>query len=73
MSAVFATGIVMDYLRGYKPSVNAFKPFSAPGDYGRYPALSNELIYITRDLPQEWADKGLWIPYRKTTAATDRS
>jgi hypothetical protein len=28
-------------------------------------ALSNELIYITRDLPEEWADKGLWIPYRK--------
>lgn len=28
-------------------------------------ALANELIYITRDLPQEWTDKGLWIPYRK--------
>ena len=28
-------------------------------------ALANELIYITRDLPEEWADTGLWIPYRK--------
>jgi predicted dithiol-disulfide oxidoreductase (DUF899 family) len=28
-------------------------------------ALANELIYITRDLPEGWADKGLWIPYRK--------
>src|ERR1700761_598479 len=28
-------------------------------------ALANELIYITRDLPEEWADRGLWIPYRK--------
>jgi predicted nucleic acid-binding protein len=28
-------------------------------------ALANELIYITRDLPDDWADKGLWIPYRK--------
>jgi predicted nucleic acid-binding protein len=28
-------------------------------------ALANELIYITRDLPEEWADKGLWIAYRR--------
>lgn len=28
-------------------------------------ALANELIFITRDLPEEWADRGLWVPYRK--------
>jgi predicted nucleic acid-binding protein len=27
-------------------------------------AMANELIYITTGLPQEWADKSLWIPYR---------
>jgi hypothetical protein len=56
VSAVFDTSIVVDYLRGYKPAVSAF-PWAT--------ALANELIYITRDLPEEWADKGLWIPYRK--------
>jgi hypothetical protein len=120
VSAVFDTGIVVDYLRGYKPSVSAFKRFphraitvatwvevmseapaglsletreflrtferlaisegvsdralalieKHPGLKLRYAipwatALANELIYITRDLPEEWADKGLWIPYRK--------
>jgi hypothetical protein len=120
VSAVFDTGIVLDYLRGYKPSVSAFKRFphraitvatwvevmseapaglsvetreflrsferlaisegisdralglieKHPGLKLRYAipwatALANELIYITRDLPEEWADKGLWIPYRK--------
>jgi hypothetical protein len=120
VSAVFDTGIVLDYLRGYKPSVSAFKRFphraitvatwvevmseapaslsvetreflrsferlsisesisdralglveKHPGLKLRYAipwatALANELIYITRDLPEEWADKGLWVPYRK--------
>jgi len=27
-------------------------------------ALTNELIYISCELPQEWAGKSLWIPYR---------
>jgi hypothetical protein len=120
VSAVFDTGVIVDYLRGYKPSASAFKrfPYRAitvatwvevmseapeglalqtreflrtferlaisegisdralsliekhPGLKLRYAipwatALANELIYITRDLPEEWADKGLWIPYRK--------
>ena len=120
MSAVFDTSIVVDYLRGYKPTVSAFQRFphraitvatwveimaetpeglsvatreflrtferlaisegisdralalmqKHPGLKLRHAipwatALANELIYITRDLPEEWADKGLWIPYRK--------
>jgi hypothetical protein len=120
VSAVFDTGIVVDYLRGYKPSASAFKRYphraitvatwvevmsEAPAGLSletreflrtferlaisegisdralalieQYPglklryaipwatALANELIYITRDLPEEWADKGLWIPYRR--------
>jgi predicted nucleic acid-binding protein len=28
-------------------------------------AVANELIYITCDLPPEWGDKSLWVPYRK--------
>ena len=28
-------------------------------------AVSNELIYINCELPEEWADRSLWIPYRK--------
>jgi hypothetical protein len=120
MSAVFDTGIVTDYLRGYKPAANAFKRFphraitvatwvevmsEAPeglslqtreflrtferlaisegisdralGLIEKHPglklrhaipwatALSNELIYITRDLPEDWADKNLWVPYNR--------
>jgi hypothetical protein len=120
VSAVFDTGVVMDYLRGYKPAAGAFKRFphraitvatwveimaetpeglsvetreflrtferlaisegisdralalmqKHPGLKLRHAipwatALANELIYITRDLPEDWADKGLWIPYRK--------
>jgi len=28
-------------------------------------AIANELIYITCELPEEWGDKSLWVPYRK--------
>jgi hypothetical protein len=28
-------------------------------------AAANELIYITRDLPEEWSDKTPSVPYRK--------
>lgn len=28
-------------------------------------AVANELIYITCDLPEDWGDKTLWVPYRK--------
>jgi hypothetical protein len=28
-------------------------------------AVANELIYISCELPQDWADKSLWVPYRK--------
>jgi len=120
VSAVFDTGVVMDYLRGVKPAASAFGRFphraitvatwveimaDAPAGLAletreflrsferlsisegisdralalieRHPglklrhaipwatALSNELIFITRDLPEEWSDKGLWVPYRK--------
>jgi predicted nucleic acid-binding protein len=120
VSAVFDTGVVVDYLRGHKPAATAFKRFphraitvatwveimsEAPeglelptreflrtferlaisegiseralGLIEKYPglelrhaipwatALSNELTYITRDLPEDWSDKGLWIPYIK--------
>jgi hypothetical protein len=27
-------------------------------------ALANQLIYVAVDLPQEWADRSLWVPYR---------
>ena len=30
-------------------------------------AVANELMYITCDLPQEWGDRGLWIPYQRHT------
>jgi predicted nucleic acid-binding protein len=120
VSAVFDTGVVVDYLRGVKAAASAFGTFphraitvatwvevmteapaglsletreflrtferlsisegisdralalieKHPGLKLRYAipwatALANELIYITRDLPEEWSDKGLWIPYRK--------
>lgn len=28
-------------------------------------AVANELIYISCELPQAWADKSLWVPYEK--------
>ena len=120
MSAVFDTGVVVDYLRGVKAAASAFGRYphraitvatwvevmaEAPeglsletreflrtferlsisegisdralGLLEKYPglklrhaipwatALANELIYITRDLPQEWSDKSLWIPYKR--------
>jgi hypothetical protein len=27
--------------------------------------VANELIYISCELPQAWADKSLWVPYEK--------
>ena len=120
MSAVFDSGIVLDYLRGVKPAASAFGRYphraitvatwievmsEAPDGLSletreflrtferlsisegisdralalieKHPglklrhaipwatALSNGLIFITRDLPEEWTDKGLWIPYTR--------
>jgi predicted nucleic acid-binding protein len=120
VSAVFDTGVVVDYLRGAKAAAGAFKRFphraitvttwvevmaAAPAALSletreflrtferlaiseaisdralalmeKHPglklrhaipwatAVANELIYITCDLPEDWADKSLWIPYRK--------
>ncbi len=28
-------------------------------------AVTNELIYLSCELPQDWADKSLWGPYRR--------
>ena len=28
-------------------------------------AVSNELVYVSCDLPSDWAGKTLWIPYEK--------